>query len=264
MNRTAMIISGLLLVALLVVSREGKIKLWPNEIRTSSGAVAVDYTGIELKSYEELNEYLCSAKVYSENRKIDGEDPNSINPYFHFYSWTAGAMYEYYMPAWVPDNFRLTSVVLKDRELEYGYTHKDYKYGSASNTRNVVLSSIRFKWAVREDAEQILDIEIKAKNLIKTEVNENLYYYDFGVTEDDDSPRRSYYWIEDSGYYTMTIPIWVIEEVEAGTMVLNSNKEIILENAKIIELSDITQLMEGDINFDNLVKNLVIKVILED
>ena len=199
-------------------------------------------------SYEEMYEYLIEAKFYNKNEllRVELDDEKREQMDIAANNWNIGQLQEYYIPAWVPESFALRNSGFNDVNVWFYYDHKDYDPQKSNRTYDMN-NMIAFYWRRH-----------------RVEAKDTFEYHDYGVSEYTKPLKRSYNWIENGYRFTLSIPLCVIEAIESGEMALDLNTDLTFENAKSVEFSDITQLMEGDINFDNLVKNLVIKVILEE
>ena len=220
-----------------------------------------------LQSYEELNEYLVSAQKYSKDTKsfskANSEEQQVIKTAVNI--WKIGDIDQYYMPAWIPDRFELNHIAITERYIGYIYNLVGYESSEKSKYKDELANVITFEWTRVETGAELLKNTVSSRDLTQAAGYENLYYEDFGTTtEPDIYLRRNYYWLEDGYRFMMSIPLWVIEDIEKTVVGLELNKDIVFNDSKVVEINAIENSAKGNIDVDDLVSKSVLRIVLAD
>jgi len=206
-----------------------------------SAAVSGVLVPITLDSIEDFHSFLLAARAFTQHgimqdHGVTGRYATTLNHLIHDRFF--GYMDRYYIPAWVPEGFALSGV-----RFNSGFIGARFNICGFDESQNFIheyllKNQITFTWYTQFNAENFLYNETRAVGLQPAPGVAGLYFYDFPAAWGSENLARTYYWIQDDYVFTLTMPLWVINENARIAAFGDSIADLVMNSALAVELVD--------------------------
>jgi len=209
-----------------------------------SAAVSGVLVPITLDSIEDFHSFLLAARAFTQHgimqdHGVSGRYGSTLNSLIRDRNF--GYMDRYYIPAWVPEGFTLSSVRFNSGFIGAVFKSDDFDESQNSIEEHLLNNQITFSWFTQFPppyAELFLYNETRALGLIAAPGVAGLYFHDFPAAWGSENLARTYYWIQDDYVFILSMPLWVINDRARMTPFDDSIADLVMNSALAVELVD--------------------------